>query len=68
MIDALSQEKVRLSGGLNGEPPVVEPLVADQWVVNSLLQKSIRRSKVEVAKEPRGRSWRKKALRSGVAS
>ena len=49
MSDALSQAKHRLAIGLNCEPPVFGPLIADQWVVKSLLQKSIRRGEVEVA-------------------
>jgi MgsA AAA+ ATPase C terminal len=49
MYDALSQAKHRLTVGLDREPPVFEPLIADKWVVNSLLQKSIRRGEVEVA-------------------
>jgi hypothetical protein len=49
MTDALTQAKHRLVHGLVGEPPVVEPLIADQWVIKSLLQKSIRRGEVEVA-------------------
>jgi replication-associated recombination protein RarA len=31
------------------EPPVFELLIADQWVVKSLLQKSIRRGEVDIA-------------------
>ena len=49
MSDALSQAKHRLAIGLDREPPVVEPLIADQWVIKSLLQKSIRRGEVEIA-------------------
>jgi hypothetical protein len=49
MIDALSQAKNRLVHGLVREPPVVDPLIADQWVVKSLLQKSIRRGEVDIA-------------------
>ena len=49
MSDALSQAKHRLAIGLNCEPPVFGPLIADQWVVKSLLQKSIRRGEVEIA-------------------
>ena len=49
MSDALSQAKHRLASGLDCEPPVFEPLIADQWVVKSLLQKSIRRGEVEIA-------------------
>lgn len=49
MSDALSQAKHRLAIGLDREPLVFEPLIADQWVVRSLLQKSIRRGEVEIA-------------------
>jgi hypothetical protein len=49
MSDALSQAKHRLTLGLDREPPVFEPLIADQWVIKSLLQKSIRRGEIEVA-------------------
>jgi MgsA AAA+ ATPase C terminal len=49
MTDALTQAKHRLVHGLVGGPPVVESLIADQWVINSLLQKSVRRGEVEVA-------------------
>ena len=49
MSDALTPAKSRLVLDLDREPPVFEPLVADQWVVKSLLQRSIRRGEVEVA-------------------
>ena len=49
MSDVLTQAKHRLVHGLVLKLPVVEPLIADQWVINSLLQKSIRRGEVEVA-------------------
>jgi hypothetical protein len=49
MSDALSQAKQRLAIGLDREPPFFEPLIADQWVIKSLLQKSIRRGEVEIA-------------------
>jgi hypothetical protein len=49
MSDVLAKAENRLTIGLDREPPIFEPLIADQWVVNSLLQKSIRRGKVEVA-------------------
>jgi hypothetical protein len=49
MIDALTQAKHRLTIGPDRELLVLEPLIADQWVVNSLLQKSIRRGEVEIA-------------------
>ena len=49
MNDEFGQAKHRLTIGLDREPPVVEPLIADQWVVKSLLQKSIRRGEVEIA-------------------
>src|SRR6476659_3183260 len=47
MSDALSQAKLRLC--LDREPPFFEPLIADQWVIKSLLQKSIRRGEVDIA-------------------
>jgi len=40
MNDALAEARHRLAIGLVREPPVVEPLIADKWVVNSLLQKA----------------------------
>jgi MgsA AAA+ ATPase C terminal len=49
MSDALALAKHRLTIGLDREPPVFEPLIADQWVVKSLLQKSIRRGEVDIA-------------------
>ena len=47
MIDVLALAKHRLVHGLVRDPLIVEPLVADQWVIKSLLQKSIRRGEVE---------------------
>jgi hypothetical protein len=49
MNNVLTQAKHRLAIRLGREPPVFESLIADQWVVKSLLQKSIRRDEVEVA-------------------
>jgi hypothetical protein len=49
MSDVLIQARDRLTNGLDREPPVVELLIADRWIVKSLLQKSIRRGEVEVA-------------------
>ena len=49
MSDALALAKHRLTVGLDREPPNFEPLTADQWVIKSLLQKSIRRGDVEIA-------------------
>ena len=49
MSDPLALAKHRLTIGLDREPPKFEPLTADQWVVKSLLQKSIRRGEVEIA-------------------
>jgi MgsA AAA+ ATPase C terminal len=49
MSDALALAKQRLTVGLDRQPPNFEPIIADQWVVKSLLQKSIRRGEVEVA-------------------
>jgi hypothetical protein len=49
MSDVLAEAKYRLVHGLVREPPVVDPLIADQWVVKSLLQKSIRRGEGDIA-------------------
>jgi hypothetical protein len=49
MSDVLAEAKHRLAIGLDCEPPIFEPLIADQWVIQSLLQKSIRRGEVAVA-------------------
>jgi hypothetical protein len=49
MSDILTQARDRLTIDLDREPPIFEPLVADQWVVKSLLQKSIRRGEVDIA-------------------
>ena len=49
MSDVLGQAKHRLAIGLDRNPLFFEPLIADQWVIKSLLQKSIRRGEVEVA-------------------
>jgi MgsA AAA+ ATPase C terminal len=49
MNDELALTRNRLTIGFDREPPVVEPLIADQWVVKSLLQKSIRRGEVDIA-------------------
>ena len=49
MSDALALAKQRLTVRLDRQPPNFEPIIADQWVVKSLLQKSIRRGEVEVA-------------------
>jgi hypothetical protein len=49
MSDPLAVAKHRLTVGLDREPPFLEPFVADQWVIKSLLQKSIRRGEVEIA-------------------
>jgi hypothetical protein len=49
MSDALALAKHRLTIGLDREPPVFELLIADQWVVKSLLQKSIRRGEIDIA-------------------
>jgi hypothetical protein len=48
MIDSISKAKHRLTDRLR-QLPSIEPLIADQWIVNSLLQKSIRRDEVEIA-------------------
>ena len=48
-MDGLTGARDRLFGGLDHDAAEPKPLNADQWVVNSLLQKSIRRGEVEVA-------------------
>jgi len=50
MSDVLAEAKHRLTIGLDCEPPIFEPLIADQWVIKSLLQKSIRRGEVDIAR------------------
>ena len=50
MDDALTESKQRFAQEfVNGRKLDIEPLVADQWVVISLLQKSIRRGEVATA-------------------
>jgi hypothetical protein len=49
MSDPLYKAKCRLTIGIDGELPDFEPLIADEWVVNSLLQKSIRRGEANIA-------------------
>ena len=50
MDDALTESKQRLTQEfVSGRKLGIEPLVADQWVVISLLQKSIRRGEVATA-------------------
>jgi hypothetical protein len=49
MSDSLTSARDRLFSGLDHELPAPKPFDADHWVVNSLLQKSIRRSEAEVA-------------------
>ena len=48
-MDGLEKAKDRLSSTICRDLPELRPLYADQWVINSLLQKSIRRGEVEVA-------------------
>jgi hypothetical protein len=48
-MDGLTHARDHLFGRLNLDVAEPKPLKADQWVVNSLLQKSIRRGEVEVA-------------------
>jgi hypothetical protein len=48
-MDGLTRARDHLFGGLDHDEAEPKPLNADQWVVNSLLQKSIRRGEVEVA-------------------
>ena len=45
----LAQAKDRLLSRLDQDLPAAKPLNADQWIVNSLLQKAIRRGEVGVA-------------------
>jgi replication-associated recombination protein RarA len=49
MSDALAEAKEKFSSRLDHSGTVLEPFLADQWVIKSLLQKSIRRGEVEVA-------------------
>jgi hypothetical protein len=49
MSDVLTRARSRLTVDLDREPPIFEPLNADQWVIKSLLQKSIRRGEVDIA-------------------
>ena len=49
MTNPLALAKHRLTVDLDHKPPKCEPLIADQWVVKSLLQKSIRRGEVEIS-------------------
>jgi hypothetical protein len=49
MTDALAPARHRLTIALDRTPPVVDLLTADQWVVKSLLQKSIRRGEADIA-------------------
>src|SRR6516164_3631448 len=50
MDDALAEAKTRFSKKfVLGQNLDIEPLIADQWVMISLLQKSIRRGEVETA-------------------
>ena len=50
MDDALAEAKTRFSNKfVLGQNLDLEPLVADQWVTTSLLQKSIRRGELEMA-------------------
>src|SRR5260370_18801959 len=50
MSDVLAEPKPRLTSGLDCEPPIFEPLIGDQWAIKSLLQKSIRRGEVDIAR------------------
>jgi len=63
MSDPLALAKHRLTVGLDSEPPKFEPLTADQWVVKSLLQKSIRRGEVEIRATSRAHVLGAKRLR-----
>ena len=50
MPTALAEAKQRLAFNFdNSAPPTFEPILADPWVISSLLQKSIRRGEVEIA-------------------
>lgn len=50
MRDLLGDARQRLACEIDTySPPLLEPIVADPWIVSSLLQKSIRRSEVEIA-------------------
>jgi replication-associated recombination protein RarA len=49
MTEVLDAVKLRLETELNLNQSFGEPLKADKWVANSLLQKSVRRGEVEIA-------------------
>src|SRR5690242_7550154 len=50
MLDALADAKLRLHRELAGSSSIsIEPVEADRWIANSLLQKAIRRGEVDVA-------------------
>ena len=50
MPDALAQAKQRLAPIFDTHEPLnLDPIVADPWVISSLLQKSIRRGEAEIA-------------------
>jgi replication-associated recombination protein RarA len=48
-MDRLAKAKNHLANRIDPDLPELKPLNADQWIANSLLQKSIRRGEVEVA-------------------
>src|ERR1019366_8537085 len=51
MPTALAEAKQRLAFNFdNSAPSTVEPILADPWVISSLLQKSIRRGDAEIAR------------------
>jgi len=50
MTDALAMTKQRLESAIAGRSlPILDPIVADPWIVSSLLQKSIRRGETKIA-------------------
>ena len=54
MRDLLGDARQRLAREIDTySAPLLEPIVADLWIVSSLLQKSIRRSEIEIAQ----RAW-----------
>src|SRR5713101_1438020 len=49
MTGILDEAKRRFSEEMSQDHCNIEPLIADQWIVSSLLQKSIRRGELEIA-------------------
>jgi hypothetical protein len=70
MAGALADAKQRLKSAVDRVDPLIfEPIVADPWIVSSLLQKSIRRGETEIAQRAALTLFKlKKARRSGDVS